>query len=118
MGKKPIITGRIKLISICTAAVVATLGVVTTWDDMGLPRPALHSEVQELRVYAEGTRAITLNQEWFRLSVQLKVAEANLQKNIQDMKLINEVTRLEQALKDVDDQLAVLKDREYRGKIL
>jgi hypothetical protein len=106
---KPTFTGNVKLISLCTAAVVTTLGLVTTWDDMGLPRPAFHSEVQELKVYAEGTRKIALNQEWFRISAQLKLARAKLQNDLHNLELIKEVTRLELALQAVDDQLDELK---------
>ena len=100
------------MITIYASTILALMGVATAWDRYDLPRLAYKSEVSEVQSYAVGTRKLVLNQEWFRVTAELKEKRARLDANPSDWELIQAVTRLEQYLKDIEDQLAKIKNRE------
>ncbi len=101
---------RNKTMIISTAiAVPSILAAMVSWNTLDLPRPASSHEVQTVQQYAASTREIVLNQEWFRISRQLEVAEARLAQNPGNPRMIDEVVRLRQALQNVNAQLRKLR---------
>lgn len=100
---------RAMMITLYAGAVGAVLTTAVAWNQLDLPRPATSEEVRDVWQYAMDTRQIVTNQEWFRLSAKLKIARAKLRLDPTNRELIDEVTRLEQAIKEVDDQLNALK---------
>jgi len=99
------------MITLYTSVVVAMLSAGAAYSSLGGPVPAMLSDVKQVQMYAEGTRAIVLNQEWFRVKIQLREAEADLKIQPRDGRLIKEVTRLEQALRSVELQLSKLSKK-------
>lgn len=90
-------------------AVPSILAAMVSWATLDLPRPASNHEVQAVQQYAGSTREIVLNQEWFRFHAQLLQAEARLAQNPSNPDIIREVTRLRQALRNVESQLQELQ---------
>lgn len=90
-------------------AVPSILAAMVSWAALDLPRPASNHEVQAVQQYAGSTREIVLNQEWFRISIQLERAEERLERNPGDDRSIEEMVRLRLALKNVESQLQELQ---------
>lgn len=100
---------RIKTIMAIVTTVAALIAIATGWSAWDLPRPALNTEIQAVQQYAGSTREIVLNQEWFRLSIQLEQALAKSARDSSNFDLIREVVRLRLALKNVESQLRELQ---------
>ena len=100
---------RAKMITLYGGAAAAILTVVVSWVQLDAPVPATTNDVQTVQQYAEGTRKIVLNQEWFRVSTQLKAAQAKLKADPHNVTLIRKVTKLELALREVEDQLSKVR---------
>jgi hypothetical protein len=100
---------RAKMITLYGGAVGAVLTAVVAWNQLDMPRPALHAEVQAVQQYASNTRELVLNQEWFRLRIQLREAQAKLKSDPLNRELIRTVTRLEQALTKTNSQIQKLR---------
>jgi hypothetical protein len=110
-----------KKISMIAAFVGATLGIMVSWEKLEfLPRWAWHGEVvaveklviqkvSNVEQFAQGTRRIVLNQEWFRLTADIKQLQAELNENPRNRELIEKLTKMEQQLRDVNSQLDALK---------
>ena len=91
-------------------AIAAVLGVMATWEKLEfLPRWAWYSEVVVVQEFAQDTRRIVLNQEWFRLRTELREVQTKLSTDPMNRDLIEDATRLEQQLRDVEEQLDQLK---------
>jgi hypothetical protein len=105
-----------KMVTFYAGAVGAILSVAVYWHQLDLPRFAYLSEVtsvesklSELQQYSIGTRKITLNQDWFRLKTQLTDRQARLAADPRNWELIEDVTKIEQSLRDVEGQLEQIK---------
>lgn len=95
-----------KKVGIVFGAIGAVMGVMISWQSMDfLPRWAWHTEVAAVQSFAEDTRKLVLNQEWFRLRAKLTEAETKLHNDPLNRDLIEHVTRIEQQLRDVEKQL-------------
>lgn len=101
---------RAKMITIYAGAVAAVISVAVGWNQLKLDRPAMFSEVASVQEFAEGTRKIVLGDKWFRLKAELRAKQAELTASPRDRELIEEVTRLEQQLRDVEEQLKQLAE--------
>ena len=90
-------------------ALPSLLAAMVSWQTLDLPRPASNHEVQAVQQYAGSTREIVLNQEWFRYDSQLSRAVAELARDPTNQRLIEEVSRLRLALRNVEQQLQALQ---------
>ena len=95
------------MITICAGALAAVLSVAVGWTQLDLPVPATHNDVQVVQQYAEGTREIVLNQEWFRLNAELRRAEAQYAK-APSAAILDAISRLEAAIRAVQSALSEL----------
>jgi hypothetical protein len=93
------------MITLYGSAVAAVVSVAVGWNQLDLPTPATTAELQEVQQYAANTRAIVLNQEWFRLQAQLIRAENALQKAPHNRSLQEDVARIRAALRRVEADL-------------
>lgn len=101
-----------KKVGIVAGAIGAILGVMISWQSIEfLPRWAWYSEVAQVQDFAQDTRRIVMNQEWFRLTAALKEARVALAADPLNRELIEKVTRLEQQLRAVEEQLDALKKK-------
>lgn len=99
-----------KKVSMIAGTVGAVLGIMVSWQSIEfLPRWAWYSEVKSVQEFSQDTRRIVMNQEWFRVTAALKEARAELSANPRDRELIEKVTRLEQQLRNIEEQLEALK---------
>lgn len=95
-----------KKVGIVFGAVGAVMGVMISWQSIDfLPRWAWHTEVAAVQSFAEDTRKLVLNQEWFRLKAKLTEIRFDLSQDPRNRELIEDVTRIEQQLRDVEKQL-------------
>ena len=112
---------RVRLITMVFGMIPAAIGAMVAWDSADLPRLAYKSEVVEVRSelmqiqqFSESTRLLLLNGDWFRLSAELKEKRERLKKDPFNGDLINEVTRLEQSLHEIEDQIQRLKNKQTK----
>lgn len=88
----------------------AILGVMIAWEKLEfLPRWAWYTEVVQVQKFAQDTRKIVLNQEWFRLKAELREVEVEREMKPRDRDLIERATRLEQQLRAVQEQIDQLR---------
>ncbi|MGI9492914.1 MAG: hypothetical protein ACR2QF_11000 [Geminicoccaceae bacterium] len=73
-------TARVRNITLASgmSALAVLLGIATAWTQLGWPRPALSSDLEPLQAdmatmqqFQIGTRAIVLDQQWWRLQEQI-----------------------------------------------
>lgn len=95
-----------KKIAMIVGTIGALFSVMVAWEKLEfLPRWAWYNEVAAVQEFAKDTRSLVLNQEWFRLRAKLRELQVDLSAAPRDRDLIGEVTRLEQQLRHVEEQL-------------
>lgn len=107
---------RVKFVTMLATMASAIIGLGVAWHTADLPRLAYKSEVTkveqqlvEVQQFTSGTRLLILNGEWFRISAELKEKRARLKQDPFNVDLIEEVTKLEQSLREIEEQIKQLK---------
>jgi hypothetical protein len=83
------------------------ISVAVGWNQLDLPTLATHNDVEAVQQYAEGTREIALNQEWFRLDAELRRAEAEYARTPSPT-LLDYISRLKSSIRSVQAAIAEL----------
>ena len=93
------------MITIYAACTSAVLGAAVAWGSLDLPRPAWHSEVQELEQVVASNTKLILGDRWIRLTAQIADIEAQLFSDSRNRDLIDRLARLQAQLRETEKQL-------------
>lgn len=104
-GFRAWLRSKAKMITIYAGALAAVISVAVGWTQLGLDRPAFTSEIEELRQEVGSNTQLILNDKWFRLRAQITLIEAKLRADPTNRALIEELTRLQQSFRKVEEGL-------------
>ncbi len=93
------------MITLYGGATAVMFTIAVGWSQLGLPRPVLTTDLDELRVQVVENSQLILGDRWFRLKSDIRQLVAKLQIRPSDRELIERLTRLEQQLKAVERKL-------------
>lgn len=93
------------MITLYAGAIAAVIGVFIGYQEIGGPLPATQADLGELRQLVGSNTQLILGDRWFRLKARLTLVEAKLQADPTNRALIEEKTRLQAQLRDVEGKL-------------
>ena len=104
-GFRAWLRSKAKMITIYAACVSAVLGTAVAWGSLDLPRPAWHSEVQELEQLVASNTKLILGDKWVRLKATIEELTAQLRGDPANRDLIDRLVRAQQQLRETEQQL-------------
>ncbi len=114
----PWLSKRVRSMKVIVPVAAALLAISVSWGALGLPRPAMTSdldrfriEIGEVRQFNFDTRALLLNQEWARLHQQLSSMRLRLAAQPTNVDLVARISNAEAQLRAVTGQLEMLRNK-------
>jgi hypothetical protein len=104
-GVRAWLRSKAKMITIYAGAIAAVISVAVGWSQLGMDRPAMHSEIEELRQEVGSNTQLILGDRWLRLTAKIKILEARLKLDPGNRDLIDELATLQLQLREVEKNL-------------